>query len=126
MKSRLTRLGLTRSRLTRSRLGAAIGVAVLLSVASPKPARPDSAETPDSGAPTTESSVPTAEPGAPTKVVDALHENLISVMKDSKELGYKGRFERLEPALTRKIRRAKLEEKIEDTQLIRAMYFSTK
>jgi phospholipid transport system substrate-binding protein len=33
-------------------------------------------------------------------VVDALHENLISVMKDSKELGYEGRFERLEPVIS--------------------------
>ncbi|MCH8083116.1 MAG: ABC transporter substrate-binding protein [Myxococcales bacterium] len=32
-------------------------------------------------------------------VVDALHENLISVMKDAKTLGYDGRFERLEPVI---------------------------
>ena len=95
MKSRLTRPGLTRSR-----LGAAIGVAVLLSVANPKPARPGSAETPDSGAPAAESSASTTKSGAPTKVVDALHENLISVMKDAKKLGYEGRFERLEPVIS--------------------------
>ncbi len=101
MKSRSTRPGLTRSR-----LGAAIGIAVLLSVANPKPARPGSAETPDSGAPAaesgasaTESGGPAAESGGPTKVVDALHENLISVMKDAKTLGYDGRFERLEPVI---------------------------
>ena len=102
MKSRLTRPGLTRSR-----LGAAIGIAVLLSVANPKPARPGSAETPDSGAPAaesgasaTESGGPAAESGGPTKVVDALHENLISVMKDAKKLGYEGRFEQLEPVIS--------------------------
>ncbi len=100
MKSRLTRPGLTRSRLARSRLGAAIGVAVLLSVANPKPARPDSAETPDSGAPAAESSAATTESGAPTKVVDMLHENLISVMKDAKKLGYEGRFDQLEPVIS--------------------------
>ena len=94
MKSRLTRPGLTRSR-----LGAAIGVAVLLSVANPKPAQPGSAETPDSGEPAAESSASATEPGAPTKVVDALHENLISVMKDAETLGYDGRFERLEPVI---------------------------
>ncbi len=33
-------------------------------------------------------------------VVDALHENLISVMKDAKTLGYNGRFERLKPVIS--------------------------
>jgi phospholipid transport system substrate-binding protein len=33
-------------------------------------------------------------------VVDALHENLISVMKDAKKLGYDGRFEQLEPVIS--------------------------
>lgn len=97
----------------RTRWVAAIGVAVLLSVAVPKHAFPDSAKSPESdlpttepGAPTTESGlpttgsgVPTAKPGAPTKVVDALHENLISIMKDAEKLGYDGRFERLEPVI---------------------------
>jgi len=109
-----------KSRLTPSRLGAAIGVAALLSAAMPKSAFPDSAETPepglpmtesaapetesaapttDSAAPTTDSGEPTAKPGAPTIVVDALHEKLISVMKDAEALGYDGRFERLEPVI---------------------------
>jgi phospholipid transport system substrate-binding protein len=57
----------------------------LLSVASPNLALPDSGEV--------------SEPSAPTKVVDALHEILISVMKDAKTLGYGGRFERLEPVI---------------------------
>jgi len=89
-----------KSRSTRSSLGTTIGVAVLLSVAIPKLAFPDSSRLPESGAPTTESGAPTAEPSAPTKVVDALHENLISVMKDAKTLGYDGRFERLEPVIS--------------------------
>jgi len=88
-----------KSRSTRSSLGTTIGVAVLLSVAIPKLAFPDSSRLPESGAPTTESGAPTEEPSAPTKVVDALHENLISVMKDAKTLGYDGRFERLEPVI---------------------------
>jgi len=88
-----------KSRSTRSSLGTTIGVAVLLSVAIPKLAFSDSSRLPESGAPTTESGAPTEEPSAPTKVVDALHENLISVMKDAKTLGYDGRFERLEPVI---------------------------
>ena len=88
-----------KSRSTRSSLGTTIGVAVLLSVAIPKLAFSDSSRLPESGAPTTESGAPTAEPSAPTKVVDALHENLISVMKNAKTLGYNGRFERLEPVI---------------------------
>jgi len=94
-----------KSRLTRTRLGAAIGVAVL-SVAIPKLAFPDSAKTPEpgptpaeSGAPETESSTPSAESSAPTLVVDALHENLLSVMKNAETLGYDGRFEQLEPVI---------------------------
>ena len=74
-----------KSRSTRSSLGIALGVAVLLSVASAKLALPDSTEVPESS--------------APTKVVDALHEILISVMKDAKTLGYGGRFKRLEPVI---------------------------
>ena len=103
-----------KSRSPRSSLGLTIGVAILLSVASPKLALPDSSRSPEPGAPiteldaptkepgalTTESSAPTPESSAPTKVVDALHENLISVMKDAKKLGYDGRFERLEPVIS--------------------------
>jgi phospholipid transport system substrate-binding protein len=88
-------------------LGAAIGIAALLLAATPKLAFPDSVENPKSGLPTTESSAPTTESGAPaakssapTMVVDALHENLISVMKDAKTLGYNGRFERLKPVIS--------------------------
>jgi phospholipid transport system substrate-binding protein len=81
-------------------LRAAIGIAVLLSLASPKLALPDTSGTPEVGAPTTESSPPAAGSGAPSKVVDALHDNLISVMKDSKALGYNGRFEQLEPVIS--------------------------
>jgi phospholipid transport system substrate-binding protein len=33
-------------------------------------------------------------------VVDALHENLISVMKAADKLGYEGRFEQLEPVIS--------------------------
>ncbi len=88
-----------KSRLTPFRLRAAIGVAALLLAATPKLAFSDSVETPESGLPTTESGASTARPSAPTMVVDALHENLISVMKDAKTLGYNGRFERLEPVI---------------------------
>jgi phospholipid transport system substrate-binding protein len=87
-------------RSTRSSLGSAIGFAVLLSVTSPEPALPDSPGTPEPGAPATKIDAPATESNAPTKVVDALHENLISVMKDSKTLGYDGRFERLEPVVS--------------------------
>jgi phospholipid transport system substrate-binding protein len=89
-----------KSRPTRSSLGLAIGVAVLLSVASPKLAFSDSTQTSESGAPTAESGAPTTQSGTPTKVVDALHENLISVMKDAETLGYDGRFDRLEPVIS--------------------------
>ncbi len=74
-----------KSRSIGSSLGAALGVAVFLSLANSKLALPDSTKIPESG--------------APTKVVDALHENLIHVMKDAKTLGYDGRFERLEPVI---------------------------
>ncbi len=74
-----------KSRSTRSSLEIALVVAVLLSVASPNLALPDSGEA--------------SEPSAPTEMVDALHEILISVMKDAKTLGYGGRFERLEPVI---------------------------
>ena len=74
-----------KSRSTRSSPGIALGVAVLLLVASPKLALPDAGEVPESSVPTT--------------VVDSLHEVLISVMKDAKTLGYGGRFERLEPVI---------------------------
>jgi len=94
------------SRLSRSRSIAVIGVAVLLSVATPKQAYSDSVKPPESGQPapesnepTTKSGEPTAIPGAPTRVVDALHQNLIGVMKDAEALGYDGRFERLEPVI---------------------------
>jgi phospholipid transport system substrate-binding protein len=89
-----------KSRPTRYSLGLAIGVAVLLSVASPKLAISDSTETSESGAPAAESGAPTTQSGTPTKVVDALHENLISVMKDAETLGYDGRFDRLEPVIS--------------------------
>ncbi len=72
-------------RSTRSSLEIVLVVTALLSVASPNLALPDSGEV--------------SEPSAPTKVVDALHEILISVMKDAKTLGYGGRFERLEPVI---------------------------
>ena len=95
-----------KSRSPRSRLGPAIGVSILLSVTSPKLALSDSSRPPEPGAPITElgaptpeSGAPTTESSAPTRVVDALHENLISVMKDAKTLGYDGRFEQLEPVI---------------------------
>jgi phospholipid transport system substrate-binding protein len=85
----------------------------LLALASPKLALPDSEGTPEPGAltaesnppaeepgtPTAESNPPAEESGTPTKVVDTLHDNLISVMKDAKTLGYDGRFAQLEPVI---------------------------
>jgi phospholipid transport system substrate-binding protein len=47
----------------------------------------------------TDSDATTANATAPTMVVDALHENLISVMKNAETLGYNGRFEQLEPVI---------------------------
>jgi phospholipid transport system substrate-binding protein len=91
---------LNRPSLARPGLRAAIGVAVLLSLASPKLARSDSTETPEAAAITTQSSPPAAGLGAPSKIVDALHDHLISVMKESKTLGYDGRFEHLEPVIS--------------------------
>jgi len=88
------------SRLIRPRFGAAIGVAVLLSVASPKFTPSDAAATPEPSTPTAESSAPKAASVTPTKVVDELHENLIDVMKNSESLGYDGRFEQLEPLIS--------------------------
>jgi phospholipid transport system substrate-binding protein len=46
---------------------------------------------------------PSADPAAesPSAVVDELHESLIQVMKGATELGYAGRFEKLEPVLGR-------------------------
>ncbi len=93
-----------KSRLTRSRWRAAIGVAALLSVAAPEFAFSDASETSEPGLPTTDSDASdkdasTANVTAPTMVVDALHENLISVMKNAETLGYNGRFEQLEPVI---------------------------
>jgi len=71
----------------------------LLLLASPKLALSDTQETPEAGAPATESSSTAVGSGAPSKVVDTLHDNLISVMKNSETLGYDGRFEQLEPVI---------------------------
>jgi len=88
-----------KSRLNRPGLGAAIGVAVLLWVAGPRPALSNTVEAEAPGASTTPSSASTAQRDAPTKVVDAFHANLIDVMKRSKTLGYDGRFEQLQPVI---------------------------
>jgi len=85
---------------TRHSWRAVVGISVLLSLASPELALSETSETPEAAALQTESSAPAAESGAPSKVVDTLHENLISVMKDSKALGYDGRFAQLEPVIS--------------------------
>jgi phospholipid transport system substrate-binding protein len=41
----------------------------------------------------------TAASGSPVETVEKLHAALLSVMKDAKELGYAGRYERLTPVL---------------------------
>ena len=92
-------LRLTRSRSARPRSNTAIGITVLLLLASPKLALSDTSGTPEAGAPATESSSTAVGSGAPSKVVDTLHDNLISVMKNSETLGYDGRFEQLEPVI---------------------------
>jgi phospholipid transport system substrate-binding protein len=92
-------LRLTRSSSARPGSKTAIAVTFLLLLASPKLALCDVSGTPEAGEPTTESSSSAAESGAPSKVVDTLHDNLISVMKDSESLGYDGRFEQLEPVI---------------------------
>jgi len=93
-------LQLTRFKWTRLGFGAAIGIAGLLSAVSPTLALPGSADTPEPGTINEQSAPPTQEAGAATKVVDTLHDNLISVMKNAKTLGYDGRFEQLEPVIS--------------------------
>jgi len=88
-----------RSGVARPAWATAIAVAVLLSLASPRLALSDSPRAPDTGATTTGSDPTAADSGAPSKVVDALHENLINVMKESQTLGYEGRFKYLEPVI---------------------------
>jgi len=72
----------------------------LLSLADPKLALSETPGTPEAGPLTTESSPAAAKSGSPSKIVDTLHENLISVMKNSKTLGYDGRFAQLEPVIS--------------------------
>jgi phospholipid transport system substrate-binding protein len=77
----------------------------LLSVTAPEFAFSDASETSEPGLPTTDSDAPDndasiANATPPTMVVDALHENLISVMKNAETLGYDGRFEQLEPVIS--------------------------
>jgi phospholipid transport system substrate-binding protein len=72
---------------TRSSIRAALISTLLLSVGAPTIA------TSDDDAP--------AAAGEPSQVVDALHEQLIGVMKDADALGYQGRFEQLEPVVGR-------------------------
>jgi phospholipid transport system substrate-binding protein len=74
------------SRFSRSSLAAAIALAALTSISMPKPAAPDSTEL--------------QATGDPTRIVDSLHESLISVMKNAKTLGYDGRFEQLDPVVS--------------------------
>ncbi|MBW2540913.1 MAG: ABC transporter substrate-binding protein, partial [Deltaproteobacteria bacterium] len=71
----------------------------LLALASPELALSAAPETPEATASATESSSSAAGPGAPSQVVDTLHENLISVMKNSETLGYDGRYKQLEPVI---------------------------
>lgn len=85
---------------TRSSWRAVVGFSVLFSLASPQLALSETSETREAAPLKTESSSPAAGSGAPSKVVDTLHENLISVMKDSKALGYDGRFAQLEPVIS--------------------------
>jgi len=70
----------------RSSISAALISSLVLSAGVPRIATSD-----DDRAP--------AAAGAPSQVVDALHEQLIGVMKNADALGYKGRFEQLEPVV---------------------------
>jgi len=77
----------------------------LLSVTAPEFAFSDASKTSEPGLPTTDSEAPDndasiANATPPTMVVDALHESLISVMKNAETLGYDGRFEQLEPVIS--------------------------
>ena len=72
---------------TRSSIRAALISTLLLSVGAPTTA-------------TSDDELPAAA-GKPSQVVDALHEQLIGVMKDTEALGYEGRFEQLEPVVNR-------------------------
>jgi len=93
-------LQLIRFRWTRLVFGAAIGIAGLLSAVSSTLALPGSADAPEPGTINEQSAPPTRAVGAATQVVDTLHDNLISVMKNAQTLGYDGRFERLEPVIS--------------------------
>ena len=41
-----------------------------------------------------------AENGTPTQVVERLHASLLNIMKEAKEMGYQGRYDRLAPVIT--------------------------
>jgi len=99
VKLRLTRSNWTRPSWTRSGLGVAIGIAGSVLFAIPTLVLPGSADTPEPGVLADQGAPPATTTGAATKVVDTLHENLISVMKNAEELGYGGRFEQLEPVV---------------------------
>ncbi len=71
-----------------STIGAALISTVVILVGASQIATSD-----DDGAP--------VAAGEPSQVVDALHEQLIGVMKDADALGYQGRFEQLEPVVGR-------------------------
>ena len=71
-----------------SGIRAALISALLLAIGIPNISTSDEDEAP-------------AAASEPKKVVDALHEQLIGVMKNADSLGYKGRFEQLEPVVGR-------------------------
>jgi phospholipid transport system substrate-binding protein len=75
-------------RSARSSIGAALIATSVLWIGVPRIATSDEAEAP-------------AAASEPSRVVNALHEQLIDVMKDTEELGYQGRFEQLEPVVNR-------------------------
>jgi phospholipid transport system substrate-binding protein len=77
----------------------AIGITALLMIAGTEAARSDAEIAAETHADEAQPASATAEAATPTKVVDTLHENLISVMRDAKTLGYDGRFEHLEPVI---------------------------
>jgi phospholipid transport system substrate-binding protein len=65
------------------------GASAVQPAALPQPAAaPNAPDVPDA-----------QQTGDATRVVEALHENLIGVMKDAQTLGYEGRFAKLDPVI---------------------------
>jgi len=101
------------ARRRRARIVEVLAAAWAVSIAAPPRALSDTAEMPPTAPPGTAAVQPPAPPqpaaapnapdaqrtGDATLVVEALHENLIRVMKEAQALGYEGRFAQLDPVI---------------------------